>query len=136
MLDLSSVNAYTICPHRSCHRCTECCMTRSAGQWRRRVNCQYSWSIPSHTFGYGQNEPYKFTHYLILSRIWRWTADEAQAAMEDVQPTNPPIKKRKQKDRALAEAFPTVNSYHPEDECIQKVCPFLLHSSIIYNNAT
>lgn len=78
---------------------------------------------------YGQNEPYQFTHYLVLSRIWRWTAEETQAAIEDIQPTNPPTKKRKQKRRMPAAAFPMVNSYHPEDECIQKVCPFLLSFS-------
>jgi len=82
-------------------------------------------SICSHACDYGQNEPYKFTHYLVLSRIWRWTAEETQTAMEDMQATNPLTKKRKKNRREPAEALPTVNSYHPEDECIQKVCPFL-----------
>ena len=45
--------------------------------------------------------------------------------MTNMQPTNPLTKKRKKKHLEVAQALPTVNSYHPEDECIQKVCPFL-----------
>lgn len=45
--------------------------------------------------------------------------------MKNMQPTNPLTKKRKKKHLEVAQALPTVNSYHPEDECIQKVCPFL-----------
>lgn len=62
--------------------------------------------------------------------------------MQSMQPTNPnpPTKKRKRKHRepalAPAEAFPTVNSYHPEDECIQKVCPFLDNKAYRYRYMT
>ncbi|KAI0791666.1 p21-C-terminal region-binding protein-domain-containing protein [Abortiporus biennis] len=59
------------------------------------------------------NEPYRFSHLLFISRIYRLSSEEAA----ELQARSP----RKQQENATAGVF----SFHPEDEYIQK---FATHS--------
>ena len=61
-----------------------------------------------------QNEPYDFKHFVIISRIYRLTAEEAA----DLQAAAPPTKRQKQSDPPPAAG---VYSFHPEDELIRRV---------------
>ncbi|EMD41510.1 hypothetical protein CERSUDRAFT_101946 [Gelatoporia subvermispora B] len=67
------------------------------------------------------NEPYRFTHLLFISRIYRLTPEE-EAEMQEAAPRN---KRQKQSAPAPAPSTPGVYSFHSEDEDIQKIA---LHS--------
>lgn len=81
---------------------------------------------PTHALNPFQNEPYQFSHYLIVTRTYKLSAeDEAELS----QATEQRPKKTKQPKPMLGNASGAggVYSFHPEDEVIQKVC---LHKSI------
>ncbi|KAG8835785.1 Mss4p nuclear export [Serendipita sp. 399] len=61
-------------------------------------------------------KPYRFSHLLILSRAWKSTAEEG----DDAETKSPPTKRHKG-DQKSQNLVPNVNSFHPEDACIQKV---------------
>jgi len=85
----------------------------------RMLSDEMQWAID-------ENEPYQFSHYVIVTRTYMLSAeDEAELA----QPTDPPSKKSRQnrqsKPRLGNAAGPGgVYSFHPEDECIQKFASF------------
>ncbi|KAL5534773.1 hypothetical protein ACEPAG_1237 [Sanghuangporus baumii] len=71
------------------------------------------------------NEPYRFTHYLFLTRTYRLTPQQA-AELQQAESARP-AKKRKGKLAMQARADGSANgseratySFHPEDEYIQK----------------
>ncbi|GBE78634.1 Protein bcp1 [Sparassis crispa] len=66
------------------------------------------------------NEPYRFTHLLFVSRIYRLSQEE----QEERQGTAPRSKRQKQAPTS-APSTPGLYPFHPEDECIQK---FAVHS--------
>ena len=73
------------------------------------------------TTGRTQNEPYTFTHYLILTRTYRLTPEQLQ----ELEATAPRPSKRHKNREPLPTANnsggPSTYSFHPEDEYIQKV---------------
>ncbi|KAF8525254.1 p21-C-terminal region-binding protein-domain-containing protein [Hysterangium stoloniferum] len=79
----------------------------------RMLSDEMQWAIE-------ENEPYTFSHYIFISRTYRLSAEE-ENAMEDVQMTSPPTKRSKKKFTPAAKpTVPSVHSFHPEDEQIQK----------------
>lgn len=64
------------------------------------------------------NKPYRFSHYLILSRIWRASAEEE--AEEGSSNSAARSKRRKTESVPEGATGPKTHSFHPEDECIQK----------------
>jgi len=64
-----------------------------------------------------ENEPYKFTHFLLFSRIYRLSAEEAA----DLHSTAPKSKRQKGAPPNVGGVFP----FHPEDEILEK---FATHS--------
>ncbi|PVF97541.1 hypothetical protein CPB86DRAFT_706801 [Serendipita vermifera] len=60
-------------------------------------------------------KPYRFSHFLILSRVWKSTAGE-----ED-EPSAPSSKKRKVIETSVNNSLSRTYNLHPEDECIQPV---------------
>ena len=68
-----------------------------------------------------QNEPYDFKHLLIISRIYRLSAEEAA----ELQAASPRTKRQKQSaPPPAAGVFP----FHPEDDIIRRVRPPILLS--------
>lgn len=67
-----------------------------------------------------QNKPYRFSHYLILSRIWRASSDDEAEASASKGPSAP-SKRRKTTSVPAGQSGPKTHSFHPEDACIQKV---------------
>ncbi|THH23179.1 hypothetical protein EUX98_g8004 [Antrodiella citrinella] len=67
------------------------------------------------------NEPFKFSHLLFISRIYRLTTEEAS----DLEARAPKTKRHKGSD-VLTDG---VHSFHPEDDVIAKVRVLQLHLS-------
>lgn len=64
-----------------------------------------------------QNEPYNFSHLLIISRIYRLTPEE------EAELQGPAPRTKRQKQAAPQQASSGgIYPFHPEDEHIQKVC--------------
>ncbi|KAI0757551.1 p21-C-terminal region-binding protein-domain-containing protein [Daedaleopsis nitida] len=59
------------------------------------------------------NEPYDFKHFLIISRVYRLTAEEAA----ELQAASPRTKRQKQSDPPPAAG---IYPFHPEDDYIRK----------------
>ncbi|KAG8824975.1 Mss4p nuclear export [Serendipita sp. 401] len=66
-------------------------------------------------------KPYHFSHLLILSRVWRSTAEE-----EGSTGMKPPPNKRQKGDKGRPKTAASVYSFHPEDDCIQKEAMYSL----------
>jgi hypothetical protein len=62
-----------------------------------------------------QGKPYRFSHFLIISRFWR-------SAPGEEEPIPPSSKKRKVVEPIVDDSISKIYSFHPEDECIQPVC--------------
>lgn len=82
-----------------------------------------------HRSGCSQNEPYNFTHLLIISRIYRLSPEE------EAELQGPASRSKRQKQTAQQPPSRGVYPFHPEDEQIQKVrttifCLLVLNSSI------
>ncbi|CAG7852360.1 Protein bcp1 [Serendipita indica DSM 11827] len=58
------------------------------------------------------NKPYRFSHLLILSRVFKLDDSEEESI--------PPSKKRKTAQTSSTRSAGVVHSFHPEDSCIQK----------------
>jgi BCCIP len=73
-----------------------------------------------HSLTFPQNEPFQFSHYIVIARTYKLSAEDE---VELTHLTDPPSKKSKQFKPRLGNAFGTggVYSFHPEDEVIQKV---------------
>jgi len=67
------------------------------------------------------NEPYRFSHLLFISRTYRLSAEQAQ----ELQPQS----RRKKQKAAQPAAVGGVFSFHPEDEYIQKFASYTLDYS-------
>lgn len=88
-------------------------------------------SLPASTFlrlhTHNKNEPYAFTHYIFVTRTYRLSAADASAMAIEVdssEAASRPSKRRKNRPQVQAaqQQGPGTYSFHPEDECIQKVC--------------
>jgi len=77
----------------------------------RMLGDEMKWAIDD-------NEPYKFTHYLLVTRTCKLSAEDAATVNADT--AGPPSKKTKRQN-PLPENIGNggVFSFHPEDECIQ-----------------
>ena len=61
-----------------------------------------------------QNEPYDYKYYIIISRVYRLSAEEAA----ELQASSPRTKRQKQSEPPTAAG---VYPFHPEDDYIRKV---------------
>ncbi|KIJ45060.1 hypothetical protein M422DRAFT_167173, partial [Sphaerobolus stellatus SS14] len=66
------------------------------------------------------NEPYNFSHFLFVSRLYRLSAED-EDAMEDVQETSRPAKRAKKKNAGPVPKAGGTYPFHPEDEHIARV---------------
>ncbi|KAI5120873.1 hypothetical protein M0805_008245 [Coniferiporia weirii] len=72
-------------------------------------------------------EPYTFTHYLVLTRTYRLTSDQAAELENGAQRPSKRHKNRPPPSAALAPGGgPSTYSFHPEDEYIQKYATYTL----------
>ncbi|KAH9949480.1 p21-C-terminal region-binding protein-domain-containing protein [Amylocystis lapponica] len=69
-----------------------------------------------------ENEPYNFTHFLFLSRIYRLSPEE-EAEMQA------PVPRTKRRKQAVAAPPSGVYPFHPEDELIRRVATHALDYS-------
>ncbi|OCH94221.1 hypothetical protein OBBRIDRAFT_789559, partial [Obba rivulosa] len=75
----------------------------------RMLTDEIQWAIDD-------NEPYRFTHYLIISRIYKLTPEE-EAELQAMAPRN----KRQKQITPQPSSMPGVYPFHPEDEDIRKI---------------
>ncbi|TFY81800.1 hypothetical protein EWM64_g2214 [Hericium alpestre] len=68
-----------------------------------------------------ENEPYHFTHFLLISRTYRLSAEE-EAEMQATAPQT----KRQRNSAPISSSGGGVHSFHHEDDLIQKAASFTL----------